>query len=108
MRHLSRWRTIIAGLALAVLLLVGFWIGSNAADSKIAIVSGMFGSFATAVMGIAIALCGKSLGEHLGNGSGVGGAMAALFTRAKPGDPPQTTVTQSTESSTVSTTTGTP
>jgi hypothetical protein len=48
----------------------------------------IFSSFAVAVVGIVAAVAGKSAISALGQGTGVKGAVNALMTDSKPGDPP--------------------
>lgn len=81
---LLRFRTFLFALLALVCLLIGLYLCLRYPTAGIAI----FTAFSLAVVGIVGAVATKSSIEHLAEGSGVKGALAALMTNAKPGDPP--------------------
>lgn len=87
MKHLSQWRTVIAVVVLGSMLLAGWWLACSAPETSIGAVATMFSAFAWAVVGLGVAVAGKSGVEHLAGGGGIKGVVAALFTNAKP-EPP--------------------
>lgn len=82
---ISPWRTVIATLAIcamqlgAYLYAVRHGLTSESAQA--------FGSLCLWTTTAALGVAAKSLGEHLGQGGGIKGMIAALTTDAKPGDP---------------------
>lgn len=83
----AAWRTVI---------LTGFMLLLLAACYSFAVKHGLdafsaqaFGSLCTAGTASCAAVALKALGEHLGNGSGVKGAISSLMSNTKPGDPAQ-------------------
>lgn len=86
MKHLSQWRTVIAVLLLGLLLLVALLICAQMPE-RMAIE--LYGSAAWTIGVLAALVAGKSAVQHLGNGSGVRGAIAALITEAKPAATPE-------------------
>lgn len=85
----ARWRTVIAIEILGAMLLLGLLIACNVNEAVAAAIATMFIAFASAIVGLAGAIAGKSSIEHLANGSGVKGAIKALMTDAKPENPPE-------------------
>ena len=85
-RTLSPWRTVLTVLVVCALQLAGFLAlvhhGPVSAEAATA-----FGALCLWSTIAATGEAAKSLGEHLGNGSGVKGALAALMTDRKPGEP---------------------
>jgi hypothetical protein len=82
----SPWRTVIASMGICAMQLAGFlFLVRHGVTMESA---AAFGSLCTCSTGVALGLSVKALGEHLGNGTGVKGALSALMTNAKPGDPP--------------------
>lgn len=79
-----RFRTFLFALLALGFLLAGLYLCLRYAGPGVAI----FAAFAAAVVGIVGVVGGKSAVEHLANGTGFKGAIAALMTDAKPGDPP--------------------
>jgi hypothetical protein len=81
----AAWRTVIlTAFALLLQALCFVWGSKRGFDAFSAQAFGsltMAGTLATA------AAAAKSLGEHLGNGSGWAGMKAALLTDTKPGEP---------------------
>lgn len=82
----AAWRTVLTTIVVVGLQTIAFVVmvehgdvSSNAATA--------FGALClwstTAAVGQAV----KALGEHLGNGSGAKGALSALMSDTKPGDP---------------------
>jgi hypothetical protein len=83
MAPLSQWRTVVVVLALALAVLAALWLCRGAGDLG----ARLFPDAAYALLGLAVVAAGKSAVEHLGAGGGVKGALRALLTDAKPGDP---------------------
>lgn len=82
---LGAWRTIaIVAFELLLLALVYGYAAHRGFTAESAMAFGSLCTAATASVG-AVAL--KALGEHLGNGSGLKGALSALMSDTKPGDP---------------------
>lgn len=80
-----KWRTVITILFLGVLLLLALVVCVRAGSDMAAKV---FTDFAWGIVFLGAAQAGKSTAQALGQGSGVRGAIAALMTDAKPGQPP--------------------
>jgi hypothetical protein len=81
----SPWRTVIASLGICAMQLAGFlYLVRHGVTMESA---SAFGSLCTCSTGIALGLSVKALGEHLGNGAGVKGALSALMSETKPGEP---------------------
>lgn len=81
----TAWRTVIATCFIAAIQFGGFLYGTHRGWTQES--AGAFGSLCTWTTAAAIGVAAKALGEHLGSGSGLKGAAAALLTSAKPGDP---------------------
>jgi hypothetical protein len=94
---MSIWRTAAAVLALGLMLLVGLWICSRITGPVALMSAALFSSFALAIVGLAGVLGGKSMVEHLANGTGTKGAWSALTTAAKPGQTETTETVTSTD-----------
>jgi hypothetical protein len=77
------WRTVITVCFLACVMIALAWLlrGSEVGGK-------MFGDACTGLIFLAAMQAGKSSAQHLGYGGGVGGAIKALLTDAKPGEPP--------------------
>ncbi|OFW58407.1 MAG: hypothetical protein A2Y75_01480 [Candidatus Solincola sediminis] len=84
----ARWRTVIAIEILGVMLLLGLLLACSVDESLAAVIATMFIAFASAIVGLATNLAGKSAVEHLASGGGVKGAAKALLTNTKPEQPP--------------------
>lgn len=82
---ISQWRTVAVVLVLAGLGLFGF-VRLLSAPGEFAVRA--YDTFAWTLLGLGAIAGGKSAIEHLGRGAGVKGALAALLTDSKPGDPP--------------------
>lgn len=81
----AAWRTVIlTGFMLALLAACYSWAVKHGLD---AFSAQAFGSLCTAGTASCAAVALKALGEHLGNGSGIKGALSALVSDTKPGDP---------------------
>lgn len=81
---LSQWRTVLAVLSLGLLLVVSLLICAQLPEHM---AIEMYGVAAWSIVGLAIVVGGKSAAQHLAAGGGIKGAVAALFTDAKPGEP---------------------
>jgi hypothetical protein len=97
MKHLSRWRTVIAVELLGVNLLAGLWVVCHTEGLVAMFMAAVFAAFAAAIVGLGGVLGGKSMVEHLANGTGTKGAWAALTTAAKPGQVETTETVTSTD-----------
>lgn len=87
-KQISQWRTVGVVLVLALLLVLSFrWLVLAPAGPGEFTVK-LFDTLAWALLFFAMTAAGKSSIEHLAAGGGVRGAMRALLTDAKPGDPP--------------------
>ena len=94
MKYFAQWRTVIAVEILGVNLLIGLWVVCRT-EGLIAMAMGaIFAAFAAAIVGLGGFISGKSMVEHLANGTGVKGAVSALMTNAKPGDAENTEATK--------------
>ena len=80
MKTFILWRTALVVCFLALVLLAGLAFSLRHPETG----ATFFGSFSTSIVGLAVAACAKSLGEHLAGGGGIAGAAKALFTSAKP------------------------
>jgi len=87
---MSQWRTVAAVLVLGLMLLAGLWMCSQIAGPVALMAAALFSSFALAIVGLGGILGTKSAVEHLAEGGGIKGAVSALMTDAKPGEPPAT------------------
>jgi hypothetical protein len=85
-KQLSQWRTVIAIELLGLDLLAGLWLCSTISGPVALLAAALFTPFTVAIAALAAVLGGKSAVEHLGNGSGVKGAVAAIMSDAKPGE----------------------
>lgn len=85
MKAPSPWRTIVAVLALALLtageLAVCVLVGKSDVAAR------CFETAAWANVGLAGFLSAKATIQHAATGSGIKGAIAAIMTAVKPGDP---------------------
>ena len=88
-KQLSQWRTVIAVELLGLNLLIGLLVICNVPDYLAVVIGTVYVAFAGAIVGLAGVLGGKSMVEHLANGSGVKGAVSALMTEAKPDEEPK-------------------
>ena len=82
---LNPWRTVITTLAVCAMQTCAFAFADRhgwTVDGATA-----FGSLCLWSTIAATGQAAKALGEHLGNGSGLKGALASLMTDAKPGTP---------------------
>ena len=83
----AAWRTVIlTAFALLLQALCFVWCSKRGFD---AFSAQAFGSLCTAGTAACAAVALKALGEHLGNGSGLRGALSALTTDTKPGEAAQ-------------------
>lgn len=83
----AAWRTVFL-TAFGMLLLSACFVWASRRSTLADIsVAQAYGSLCLAITLSISAVAAKALGEHLGNGTGTGGAWAALTTSAKPGDP---------------------
>lgn len=87
-KQLSQWRTVGAVMVLALMLVASFWclVLSPAGPGEYTVK--LFDALAWTLLLFALVAAGKSSVEHLAAGGGVRGAISALLTDAKPGDPP--------------------
>ena len=76
MTDVSPWRTVLVALAGMACLLVAALAHVTGED---------LAHVQWGLVGIVALVAGKSLGQYLGAGSGVKGALAALTTDARPG-----------------------
>jgi hypothetical protein len=83
MKQVSQWRTALLVVLGFVVLLLGFRWAATAAGG-----SGLFEILRDGVVLLVITGASKSAVEHLAGGAGVKGAVRALLTEAKPGEPP--------------------
>lgn len=81
----AAWRTV--AITAFMLILVAGCFAWGVAKGFDAFSAQAFGSLCMCGTTATAAVALKALGEHLGNGSGWKGALAALTTDAKPGDP---------------------
>lgn len=82
----AAWRTVLVSGFVALLQTGAFAYGTHhgwTAEGAMA-----FGSLCVWSTTVAIGQAFKALGEHLGNGSGIKGAIAALTSDTKPGEAP--------------------
>lgn len=77
-------RTFVFSIVALAFLLAGLYLCLVYPQAGMAI----FTSFAGAIVFIVAAVAGKSAVGQLAQGTGVRGAAAALWTSAKPGEPP--------------------
>jgi hypothetical protein len=82
MKHIMGLRTFISGLVAVAALVAGIWL-VKAEDRHAA-----FLAFAGGIVGVMGTVATKSAVGSLAAGTGLKGAMAALTTDKKPGDPP--------------------
>lgn len=79
----AAWRTVIlTGFMLLLLAICYAWGAKRGFD---AFSMQAFGSLCTAGTASCAAVALKALGEHLGNGTGIKGALSALVSDTKPG-----------------------
>lgn len=81
----AAWRTVLTAAFVASLQTGAFVYGTHRGWTPEGAVA--FGSLCIWSTSVAVGQAFKSLGEHLGNGSGVKGAWAALTSDTKPGEP---------------------
>ena len=79
------WRTVLAVVGIVLMQLVGFLVGTHHGWTIEG--ASAFGAFCLWSTGAATALATAKAIEHLGDGGGVKGAVAALMTSSKPGEP---------------------
>jgi len=80
----SPWRTVLTAAFVVTLQTLGFLYGTHhgwTAEGAVA-----FGSLCVWSSSVAVGQALKSLGQSLGGGSGIKGAVAALMTDTKPGE----------------------
>lgn len=83
----TAWRTVfLTAFGMLLLALCFVWASRKSTLADISVAQA-YGSLCLAVTLAISAVAAKALGEHLGTGSGTGGAWAALTTSTKPGDP---------------------
>lgn len=83
----AAWRTVLL-TAFGMLLLAACFVWASRKSTLADIsVAQAYGSLCIAVTLSISAVAAKALGEHLGSGTGTGGAWATLTTSAKPGQP---------------------
>jgi hypothetical protein len=87
-KHFSRWRTVIAVELLGLDLLAGLLVCARLDGPVALMAAALFSSFALAIVGLGGILGVKSSVQHLADGTGIKGAVAALMTDTKPGDRP--------------------
>lgn len=89
-KQISQWRTVGVAVVFAVLLTsilgISLWV-----RDPTEITVKLFENFGWTLFMFLAAAAGKSSIEHLASGGGVKGAVRALLTDAKPGDPPPPT-----------------
>lgn len=87
-KQVSQWRTVGVVLVIAGLLVLAFrWLVLSPTGPG-EFTSRVFDTLAYSLLGLAFVAAGKSSIEHLAAGGGLRGAVRALLTEAKPGDPP--------------------
>jgi len=96
-KHFSRWRTVIAVELLGLDLLAGLLVCARLDGPVALMAAALFSSFALAIVGLGGVLGGKSMVDHLADGTGTKGAWAALTTAAKPGQVETTATITSTD-----------
>jgi hypothetical protein len=79
----ARFRTLGAAVLAILALVFGLWLVA-AGDRGDA-----FFAFGGSLVGVVVAVAGKSSVDALAGGGGLRGAGAALMSAAKPGDPPK-------------------
>lgn len=83
----AAWRTVILTAFGMLLLAICFvWASRKSTLADISVAQA-YGSLCLAVTLAVSAVATKAAVEHLGSGSGTGGAWAALTTSTKPGEP---------------------
>lgn len=86
-KQISQWRTVGVVLVLALLLVLSFrWMVLSPAGPGEFTVK-LFDTLAWGLLSFGLTAAGKSSIEHLAAGGGLRGALRALMTDAKPGDP---------------------
>jgi len=80
----AAWRTVIVSAFVASLQPGAFVYGSHRGWTVEGAMA--FGSLCVWSPAVAIGQAAKALGEHLGNGSGLKGAISSLMTQTKPGE----------------------
>ena len=82
----NQWRTVLTTAGVALMQLAGFIIGTR--KGWTVDMAAAFSNFCMWSTLAAAGQAGKSAVESLAQGGGVKGAVSALLTEAKPGDPP--------------------
>lgn len=88
-KQISQWRTFLFGILVMGLLAAVLIVIVTRVAAPDAQVVALFSSLCTTAWIAILGHAGKSGVEHLAAGGGVKGAVAALLTDAKPGDPPE-------------------